>query len=352
MTKATDIQYANCWEDADILLQSSGITEGQSCLSIASGGDNTLALLTQQPGYVLAVDSNQAQLFLFALKIEAFKRLEYPEILSFWGVNHHHNRGALFQKLASYLPQDCRSFWEQHRQAIQHGILHCGKFEHYFTLFRKRILPLIHSTATTRELLQTKTAEQQHAFYHHHWNTMSWRIFTRIFFSRTLMGWLGRKKSYLKEVTIPVSDFIIGQYNQHLTLPDCQDNYFLHYILTGTFGPKLPVYLREEHFDTIRNHIDKVELAHGYIDAFITQKNRWDFCNLSNIFEYMNVPAFHAFQEKLYPSLSDKASICYWNLMVQRELSHHFPDRFNRMPPPDIPDMGFFYRSFIHDQKR
>ena len=40
------IRYAQCWEDADVLLQALAVQPGDVCLSIASGGENTLSLLT------------------------------------------------------------------------------------------------------------------------------------------------------------------------------------------------------------------------------------------------------------------------------------------------------------------
>jgi S-adenosylmethionine:diacylglycerol 3-amino-3-carboxypropyl transferase len=43
------IRYAQCWEDADVLLEALDIQPGQSCLSIASAGDNTLAMLAKNP---------------------------------------------------------------------------------------------------------------------------------------------------------------------------------------------------------------------------------------------------------------------------------------------------------------
>jgi len=52
------IRYAQCWEDADVLLEALDIRPGHVCLSIASGGDNTLALLSRRPERVLAVDRN------------------------------------------------------------------------------------------------------------------------------------------------------------------------------------------------------------------------------------------------------------------------------------------------------
>ena len=39
------IRYAQVWEDADILLEGLNIQPGDVCLSIASAGDNALAML-------------------------------------------------------------------------------------------------------------------------------------------------------------------------------------------------------------------------------------------------------------------------------------------------------------------
>ncbi|NJL20929.1 MAG: DUF3419 family protein, partial [Leptolyngbyaceae cyanobacterium SM1_3_5] len=47
------IRYAQCWEDADILLEAMNVQSGQVCLSIASAGDNTLALLSKNPDRVI-----------------------------------------------------------------------------------------------------------------------------------------------------------------------------------------------------------------------------------------------------------------------------------------------------------
>jgi S-adenosylmethionine-diacylglycerol 3-amino-3-carboxypropyl transferase len=56
------IRYAQCWEDADILLEGLDIQEGDVCLGIGSAGDNCLSMLTRNPAKVIAVDMNPAQL--------------------------------------------------------------------------------------------------------------------------------------------------------------------------------------------------------------------------------------------------------------------------------------------------
>ena len=43
------IRYAQCWEDADVLLEALDVRPGYVCLSIASSGDNALVIAQQMP---------------------------------------------------------------------------------------------------------------------------------------------------------------------------------------------------------------------------------------------------------------------------------------------------------------
>ena len=47
------IRYANCWEDADILLEAMAIKPGGFYLSVSSAGDNRLSLLSGNPAQAL-----------------------------------------------------------------------------------------------------------------------------------------------------------------------------------------------------------------------------------------------------------------------------------------------------------
>jgi len=49
------IRYANCWEDADILLEGLNPEQGAKILSIGSAGDNSFAFLANNPEVVVAV---------------------------------------------------------------------------------------------------------------------------------------------------------------------------------------------------------------------------------------------------------------------------------------------------------
>src|ERR1700693_1337234 len=72
------LRYAQCWEDADVLLEALDIQPGDVCLSIASGGDNALAMLSRSPATVLALDLSHAQLALLQLRVAAYRELSHP----------------------------------------------------------------------------------------------------------------------------------------------------------------------------------------------------------------------------------------------------------------------------------
>ena len=90
----TGIRYAQCWEDADVLLEALDVQPGDVCLSIASAGDNTLALLARQPERVIVVDLSPAQLACLELRMAAYRRLNHPELLELIEHNHGGSRTA------------------------------------------------------------------------------------------------------------------------------------------------------------------------------------------------------------------------------------------------------------------
>lgn len=345
------IKYANCWEDADLLLSTTSLPENSNILSIASGGDNSLALLTTHPKMLYAVDVNVAQLHLCELKAASFSALAYDDLLQFlFGTSRSKE---LFETVKSSLSAPCRKYWEANESSIHKGVLHSGKFERYFRFFRKKLMPFIHSQRTITMLLDDKTEQEQIDLYFKKWDSGPWKFLFKLFFSKFIMGTFGRTKAYLDQVDIPVGTFIYDQAKLHLQSKACQSNYFLHYIFTGCFKPQLPFYLRIEHYETIKNNLSAMSLKHGDVKDLIKQENDLNCCNFSNIFEYMDKEAFASFHQLLLEHLPPKASINYWNLMVDRVFSDSFPASFSRSQQQMAStDKGFFYKRFVSDIKK
>ena len=348
------IRYANCWEDADILLQGLQPKAGDRILSIASAGDNSFSFLAYDPELVVAVDVSPIQVYLVELKKICFCEFTHPEFLKFLGFTNCRNRINNYrEKLRVHLSPEAAGFWDNNLEIIKTGIIYSGKFEKYFTLFRTRILRYIHTEKRIEKLFREKSPREQEEFYFKKWNNLRWRLLFRIFFSRFVMGRLGRDPQFLKEVDVVVSDFIYKKAQDHLKSINCQKNYFLNFILRGNFGDLLPHFARVENFELIKKNIDKLEIYQGYAQDAMAKYGNFHLMNLSNIFEYMNPELFKNTTNDLLNGLNVDGKMAYWNLMVPRSIAKTFPDRVIQVDTSALGplDKGFFYRQFITDKK-
>lgn len=350
------IRYANCWEDAGLVLRGLQPVSGNRILSVGSAGDNSFSILTTDPELVVAVDVNQVQLWLIELKAQVIRALEYEEVLQFLGFQPSEHRLAVFDAIKSGLSTECRAFWETKRPDIGSGIIHHGKFESYFRFFVERILPWIHSRKDVQRLLEPKSAQEQQLYYTQHWDTWRWRFFFRLFFSRYVMGKYGRDPEFLRQVTVPVSKTIYERAGAHLQSEQAQHNFILRYTLTGSFGNLLPHYLQPAHFDQIKERLNNLVLYKGYAQDASTHYGKFHSMNLSNIFEYMNKEVFEQTAVDLADSLEKDGRMAYWNLMVPRRLSAAVPETLmyleNLSTELTAVDNGFFYQQYLIDQKR
>jgi len=349
------IRYANCWEDPEILLTGLSTPSQARILSIGSAGDNSFSLLSRDPSLVVAVDVNAVQLYLIELKKMAIKHMEYDEVVAFLGYTDSSKRMQMFDTIKQHLSSEARNYWEGHAAMIDEGIIHQGKFEKYFQLFVKRVLPFIHTQKDVEALLAPKEELAQRQHYQKYWNTWRWRLFFKVFFSKLVMGRLGRDPQFLKEVDVHVGDYIFKKAERHLRKEQAQSNLFLKYNLTGSFGDLRPHYLQEAHFDVIKANIDRLEIRQGYAEQVALTFGNFDAMNLSNIFEYMSKPAFAQTAAALLGCLHPEGRMAYWNLMVPRRVSGIFPAEATYLSglsnKLSAMDNGFFYNQFIVDQK-
>lgn len=349
------IRYANCWEDADVLIEGLQLRGGERVLCIASGGDNALALLTTHPQLVVAIDINPTQLYLTELKQRAFQVLDYESLLVLLGVNDAagQERITCFQAIEPQLSPDAASYWSEHRDTIKNGLVYGGKFENYFRVFRQYLLPFVHSKKRIEQLLADKTDAEQKIFFWQVWNSRRWQGLMRVFFNRYTLGRYGRDPEFLKQVRVDVADYIIEKASAHLQRSACTRNYFLHMMMTGQYGPNLPVYLRRENFDIIRANAHRLHCQLTTAEAIVSQQP-FDAYGFSDFFEYLSPSEFEKFARCCSRHMPVGARIAYWNLMVPRSLHGLLPAYFGcgaHSEELTKKDNGFFYHRFIADQK-
>jgi S-adenosylmethionine-diacylglycerol 3-amino-3-carboxypropyl transferase len=322
------------------------------CVSIASAGDNALALLTQDPSRVIAIDLSPAQLACLELRIAAYKTLTHPELLQLMGSRPSTSRAALYARCRSGLGTAARTFWDGHASAIELGIGSAGKFERYFALFRSRVLPLVHRRGTVLEWFQPKTSAERRRFYDEQWNSWRWRLLFRVFFSRAVMGRLGRDPEFFRYVESDVAGAILERTRYALTELDPVENPYVRWILTGEHGEALPCALRPEHFDVIRDRVDRVEWHCLSVEEFLQQPTAQpiDRFNLSDIFEYVSVEHYHRLLDAIVARSRPGGRLAYWNMLATRRRPEQLKHRLR--PLDDLAerlhraDRAFFYRAF------
>ncbi|MBN1669542.1 MAG: DUF3419 family protein [Kiritimatiellae bacterium] len=349
------IRYANCWEDADVLCEALQPGPGRRILSIASGGDNAFALIARGAG-VVAADLSAAQLACVELKAAAIRQFSYDALLVFLGIEPSDQRLAGYAELRAGLSARTRAYWDANRRVLARGLIHAGKFERYFRLFRTRILPLVHGRRTVRDLLAPRDAAGRTAFYDRTWNNLRWRLLFRVFFSRFVMGRMGRDPEFFRYVQGSVAARILARTRYALTVLPTHDNPYLDYILTGDFSHTLPPYLVSGQFDALKAGLARLTLFEGPVQdaARAHGAEGFDGFNLSDIFEYLDENTGRTVYERLLDAARPGARFAYWNMLAPRAYAGAFPERVRPCAEQAAAlfkrDRAFFYSAFVVEE--
>lgn len=349
------IRYAQLWEDADVLCSALPQTPGKTLVSICSAGDNALAMLTLDPARVVVVDLSRAQIACLYLRIGAYRALSQPEFLELMGSRPSNQRGALLDRAIAELDTETRAFWQERRgDVIAYGAGGVGKFERYFRIFRTKLLPLVHSKKTIDAIFVSRPKAKRQAFLDKRFNTWRWRLLLNFFFSRFMMGRMGRDKAFFDHVEGSVAQHVARRIEHAAVECDPSQNPYLHWIMKGTHAEALPMPWRAEHYATIRDRLDRLDIRHGALEAFIDDGDKADGFNLSDIFEYMSPDVFaHVYGQILIAS-RPQARLVYWNMMAPRRVPPAFANDITTLTHEEdrlkAEDKAFFYSDLVIEE--
>ena len=352
------IRYAMCWEDADILVEALR-PRGRVCAGIGSAGDNSFSLLAAGAAAVHVAEMNPAQVACIELRRAAYLRLDHAGFLEALGVRGSERRGELYHELRDALPGPARAFWDRRPEILQRGAVSQGKFERYFRLFRTFVLPLAHPGRRVRGLLEPRSGPERERFYETRWNNRRWRMIFRVFFSRFVMGRLGRDPAFFAYVEGSVADRILARVRHALVSLDPSVNPYLRWILTGAFGDHLPHAYREEHFEAVAAALreGRLHVHEGPIETMIPGDDplRFDAFNLSDIFEYMSPDNTAVLLRRLAAAARPGARFAYWNMLAPRSrpesLAHALRPLDGEAARLFARDQTFFYSRFVVEER-
>jgi S-adenosylmethionine-diacylglycerol 3-amino-3-carboxypropyl transferase len=355
-----DIIYAQCWEDPEIDRRAFNIGSDDVVFSITSGGCNVLAFLADNPKKVIALDLSPFQNYLLDLKMAAFRKLDYEEMLEFMGLLSSERRLELYFRLRKYLKPESIQYWDDEQNKIMSGIIHTGRYERYMQMLKKWMNLLV-GKSLSDELFSCKTEQERRLLYDTRWNNLRWRIFTKVFLSRTLMTLLftGRFFDQLEE-PFSFGDHFRSNIKRAITMLPLKENYFLSYILLGKYYNLLniPVYMRKENFEKIKSRIDRIEIVTGGCEDYFRgmPDDSISKFNFSNIFEWMEHSSFENLLREAIRVARDGSVMTYRNLLVKRcrpdSLAEWIKPQTELSEKLHAADRSFIYRAYVVEQIR
>ncbi|SMX45686.1 DUF3419 family protein [Actibacterium lipolyticum] len=349
------IRYAQLWEDADVLTQAMGDVDGETLVSVCSAGDNALALLLLNPARVYAADLSPVQLECLRLRIGAYRNLDHSAFLELMGARPSTRRAELLHRALDGSPEQTKDFWTtQEKDVVAHGAGGAGKFERYFRIFARYLLPLVHSRETIRQIFVPRPKAARTEFFETRFNTWRWRCLVRVFFSRFVMGRMGRDAAFFDHVDGSVADHVFRRLHHAGVDTDPSQNPYLHWIMTGSHGDALPLPWRAEAFHTIRERLDRITPHLGPLETLgVDQVAGF---NLSDIFEYMSPDITAQAYGNILEMAKPGARLVYWNMMAPRRCPAQFADRVTTLTKVEdvlkAQDKAFFYSDFVVEQVR
>ena len=350
------IRYAQCWEDADVLLEALQLDSTDTCLSVASAGDNTLALVGAGAKRVIAADLSPAQIACLELRVAAYRNLKHAEFLELLGQNASKQRIDLYKRCRGDLSASVRHFWDDRHRLIRLGIAYSGKFERFLTMFRRFVLPLVHRRKKIERLFEMSTVQERHDFYEREWNTRRWAVLCNILFGNAALGRLGRDPSFTRFADEQVGQSLQRRIPNALIKLEPQKNPYLQWILAGRFVSALPYALRPENFDRIRQNLDSLEWHCASVEEVVSglPDDVLHGCNLSNIFEYVSPDIYKSMLAKIIRVSAPGCRLVYWNVVVKRHCPPALADRLRQRRDLAVrlhrKDKAFFYRDLVIEE--
>ncbi|MEQ8815577.1 MAG: DUF3419 family protein [Thalassobaculum sp.] len=279
--------YPQIWEDPEIDIAAMGPLEGKRIVSIASGGCNALAYLTERPEKIITVDLNRHHVALNRLKHAAITHLpDFETFFRFFGeADRADNAAAYDRHLAGQLDPETRAYWNQltwsgrrislfSRNIYKYGLL--GRF---ITIVH--ILARLHGV-DPRRMLEAKTMEDQRRIFDEQLAPV---------FRSWLVRALCRNPSSLYGLGIPPAQFddlksdaadgdMAALLRQRLERLACdfplEDNYFAWQAFGRRYDREnrkaVPRYLQEAHFQSLRETVDRVEITQASITARLAEE--------------------------------------------------------------------------------
>jgi len=352
-----EVRYAQVWEDHRTLEQALRVGPEDDVLSITSGGDNVLALLLAEPRTLTAVDMSPAQSALFELKRAGIRGLSHPDFVVLVGASGDAAgaRLRLYARVRQELPEAARRFWDAREGLVAAGVIHSGRLERYFRVFREEHLPCVWKPGLADRLLRARSLEEQARTFEAEAASPALEALLASYFGLDGMASHGRHPAQLRYVRErDFGRYFMARLRHVCTRQRLRGNPYFESLFTGGYRDlrSAPPYLRPSAFGRLKGLVGRVRVVTAELRSFLEACPEGEFskANLSDVFEYMSEAQTQDTLDRLASRLRPGGRLAYWNLFVPRHRPPALSGRLRRRTALAGTlfwrDRSMFYRSF------
>ncbi len=259
---AKTLNFTSANEDGATELAALVLRPTDNVLCLTASGARPLDLLLGDPARITAIDINPAQNELLRLKIAAFQALEHDALLAYLGISPCVHRRELHEKVAARLAPASRAFWQARAGTVAAGVWHSGRWE--------RVLRLgAMGTGSIRgrsidRLFAAPSLPEQADIWRRYFDDAVWHGAVRL---------LSQRWFWTRIIGEPGGAFLPPARDSEMRLTGLfrraagnfffRDSDFATLLFKGRHSADtaLPLHMRPEHFKTIRDRLDRIEIA-------------------------------------------------------------------------------------------
>ncbi len=272
--------YNTCWEDPECDRELMGFNDKSDIVMITSAGCNALDYLLDNPNSIHCVDMNPRQNALLQLKQALFLNNDYGELYQSFGHGVNSNIKPLFDRsLKYYLSDDAFRYWSKHlyyflSKGLRKSFYNYGTTGLLAWLLRRFVLTKNSKVESKlKDLLEANNLEEQQQLYAQLEPQLLNKSVHKVINTSLFMSMIGvptSQSELLRTTETGPIDFVKESLRNVFTKIPLQQNYFWRLYIKGHYDEDCcPNYLKPEHFDTLRNKVEKISTHTSTISDFL-----------------------------------------------------------------------------------
>jgi S-adenosylmethionine-diacylglycerol 3-amino-3-carboxypropyl transferase len=261
-----NLNFSSSNEDGETEL--AALSGAKRILCLTGSGTRPLDMLVSDADEVIALDVNPTQNALLHLKVAAIRSFDHGEFLSFLGLGQRQSNRTYYDQLRDRLSPAMREYWDQNRRLVESGVWYAGKWEKLLR-WNARVLRLFRGKAI-RELMGASSVEEQARIWQQRFSDSLLRATIEMVGRRWVWKWIMREPAgNFLPGSRAVGERLSNAFEQASRTYLFRTSDFATLILLGTLKPDgaLPVHLRPENYQLVRERLSRLRIVQGDISS-------------------------------------------------------------------------------------